>query len=155
MVEFGINRDESVRWLRLISSFATTRPSVRSRLAPPNYFTFRLAVFDAFSSNLRDEKTASNSVQLQTEPGPWGTDMRRIGLNRCPYCCSSEVHVSSAKNFWDRIPVLALLRLVRCEECRRRHYRPLFCSAPQRPVRSAVPKKPSSVVSSEEKKRPA
>ena len=29
-----------------------------------------------------------------------GLEMRRIGLNRCPYCGGSEVYVSTAKTFW-------------------------------------------------------
>jgi hypothetical protein len=40
--------------------------------------------------------------------------MRRIGLRNCPYCGSLEVYLSAPKTFWEKIPVVLLLRLVRC-----------------------------------------
>src|SRR5258705_3295588 len=70
-----------------------------------------------------------------------GLEMRRIGLRACPYCHSSEVYVSSAKTFWERLSGLLLLRHVRCDECRR-HFRPVFLSALTRPSRRGIPRTP-------------
>lgn len=55
-----------------------------------------------------------------------GINVRRIGLKSCPYCGSSEVFRSQPKTWWERAPVMFLLRLVRCHDCMRHHYRPLL-----------------------------
>ena len=79
--------------------------------------------------------------------------MRRIGLKNCPYCGSSEIYIASSKTFWQKISVLLLLRLVRCQLCMRRHLRPIFFPAAKRPSTRPVPRKPAEVVSG--KKAPA
>lgn len=72
-----------------------------------------------------------------------GIIMRKIGLNDCPYCASSEVYRSHPKTWSDLASLFFLLGLARCHCCMRRHYRPLFFSAPEyvtpsakRPVRT-------------------
>ena len=52
--------------------------------------------------------------------------MFNIALNNCPNCKSSDIYVSHAKNGWEKIAALALLRPVRCHGCMRRFFRPLF-----------------------------
>jgi hypothetical protein len=69
-------------------------------------------------------------------------NMRRIGLKMCPYCRSSEVYVSGPKTFWERIPAMFLLRLVRCHNCMRRHYRSPLLSAKHSPA-GTIPTKPA------------
>jgi hypothetical protein len=82
--------------------------------------------------------------------------MRRIGLNNCPYCGDSEVYVSAPKTFWEKIPVVFLLRLVRCHSCMRRHYRPSLLPAAENPAKNTSPRKPAEVVSPKKsEKRPA
>jgi hypothetical protein len=50
----------------------------------------------------------------------------RIGLADCPYCQRSDVCISRPKSLLEEIAILALLRPVRCRDCFRRFYRPLF-----------------------------
>lgn len=52
--------------------------------------------------------------------------MRLIGMGRCPYCSSDEIHRSSPRNIWDRLALVALLRPVRCHGCMRRHFIPIL-----------------------------
>ena len=78
--------------------------------------------------------------------------MRRIGLNRCPYCSGFVVYDSSAKTFWEKLLPVVLLRLVRCDDCRRRHLRPLFLPALKRTVQPLAPKKPSRLASDDGQK---
>jgi hypothetical protein len=77
--------------------------------------------------------------------------MRRIGLNRCPYCGNFEVYRSRIEpvTWLDRACVLFLLQLVRCHGCMRRHYRPLLFPAPEYPTRSA--KKSAQTPANDEK----
>ena len=73
--------------------------------------------------------------------------MRRIGLKNCPYCGSSKVFVSTPKTFWQSLPTLFLLRLVRCHGCMRRHVRPLLLPVPKHPEGDTVPTKTAQAVS--------
>jgi hypothetical protein len=73
--------------------------------------------------------------------------MRRIGLKSCPYCGSSEIYPASSKTFWQKISVLLLLRLARCQLCMRRHFRPFFLPIATRPASHTVPRKPAEIVS--------
>lgn len=54
----------------------------------------------------------------------------RIACTQCPYCGWSNVFLSRPKRFLDKLLVLILLRPVRCHECMRRFYRPIFCTTP-------------------------
>ena len=62
--------------------------------------------------------------------------MRRIGLNCCPYCGSSQVYRSQPKTWLDRASVLLLFRRVRCHRCSHRHYRPVISPALEYPAQS-------------------
>lgn len=80
--------------------------------------------------------------------------MRRIGLSDCPYCGSSEVYRSQPKTLLDRACVLFLVQLVRCHECMRRHYRPLFLPTPEY-VTPSTKKPVQTRAEDEERKRSA
>ncbi len=98
---------------------------------------------------------AENCIQayIITADRTQGLEMRRIGLKCCPYCGGDEVYSSSAKTFWEKLPALLLLRFVRCDECRRRHFRPIFISAPVRPSKTATLKKPVQLASDENREQ--
>ena len=66
----------------------------------------------------------------------------RIGLADCPYCHRSDVCISRPKSLLEEIAILALLRPVRCRDCFRRFYRPLFVATPFRPCAVVEVKKP-------------
>jgi hypothetical protein len=78
--------------------------------------------------------------------------VRRIGLKNCPYCGSSKVFPSQSKTLWEAVPVVFLLRLVRCRDCMRRHYRPLLLpTAKHAAMEVRSPKKPVPVGSEKSK----
>jgi len=82
--------------------------------------------------------------------------MRRIGLKNCPYCGSSNVYAAAPKASWGIVPVVFLLRIVRCHTCMRRHLRPLLLPAAKHPKACRVPAKPTQGVSAgQTEKRPA
>lgn len=116
------------------------------RLAGNSAQVKRSELLSSRSENSIQCRISPNRSHLQREPQ--GLEMRRIGLNACPYCGGSDVYASTAKTFWEKISVVLLLRHVRCDECRRRHFRPLFIPAPKRPPRSAVPREPPEIGSS-------
>jgi hypothetical protein len=64
--------------------------------------------------------------------------LRRVGLERCPYCLDEEVYRSRSEplTLLDRLCMLFFLQLVMCHQCERRHYRPVFFSAPEYPRRA-------------------
>src|ERR1700722_19043556 len=66
----------------------------------------------------------------------------RIGLADCPYCQRPDVCISRPKSFLEEIAILALLRPVRCRDCFRRFYRPLFVAPPFRPCAVVEVKEP-------------
>jgi|HubBroStandDraft_3_1064219.scaffolds.fasta_scaffold252429_1 hypothetical protein len=66
----------------------------------------------------------------------------RIGLADCPYCHRSDVCISRPKSLLEEVAILALLRPVRCRDCFRRFYRPLFVATPLRPCAVVEVKKP-------------
>ena len=72
-----------------------------------------------------------------------GQAVLRIGKEKCPYCCRSNVYVSNPKSVWEEFAVLLLLRPVRCHDCMHRFYRPLFVLTPVVPARSSALKKPT------------
>jgi hypothetical protein len=71
----------------------------------------------------------------------WGKAVR-IGLADCPYCHRSDVCISRPKSLLEEVAILALLRPVRCRDCIRRFYRPLFVATPLRPCAVVEVKKP-------------
>jgi hypothetical protein len=53
--------------------------------------------------------------------------VRRIGLNKCPYCGQAgELYNSRPKTWRDEVCLFFFLQVVRCCVCMHRHYRPLF-----------------------------
>jgi hypothetical protein len=79
-----------------------------------------------------------------------GVVMRKVSSKDCPYCGSSEVYRSEPKTLADHACVLFLVRLVRCHECMRRHYHPLFWQTPVFPIPA---KKPVPTRANEDDKR--
>ncbi len=79
--------------------------------------------------------------------------MRRISLKNCPYCDCSEVYISTSTNIWQKMSSLLLLRLLRCDLCKRRHYRPMFLAAAVNPARNISPKKGAQTVAIKKKKQ--
>jgi len=71
--------------------------------------------------------------------------VRRISIKSCPYCDSSEVFPSQSKTLLEKVSIVFLLRLVRCHNCMRHHYRPLLSPITTHPAMQAVPKKPVEV----------
>ena len=79
--------------------------------------------------------------------------LRRISFrNHCPYCLSSRVYGSRGRKWWEKILFIFLLRLVRCHNCMRHHYRPIILSAAKNPMRETVSRKQPRTVSSGQKK---
>jgi hypothetical protein len=84
--------------------------------------------------------------------------MRRISFKNCPYCGCNKIYASSSTTLWQKAAGLFLFRLVRCHVCMRRHYQPIFLTAPENPARTTTGSKAPQVWSIEEaekKKRPA
>ena len=80
------------------------------------------------------------------------TCMHRVSLTSCPYCGSSEIYASDTRTLWQRVPIVFLLRPVRCHICMRRHYRPIIYPTPKPPLREGLRKK-SHTASSEDSVR--
>lgn len=83
--------------------------------------------------------------------------MRRIGLKTCPYCGCSKIYATASRTLWQKMSALFFLRLVRCHVCMRRHYQPVFMSAPENPVRAGDKNKaqpePAEVLSIKDKEK--
>src|ERR1700693_5020707 len=75
------------------------------------------------------------SLAVKVKVRPWSKAVR-IGLADCPYCHRSDVCISRPKSLLEEVAILALLRPVRCRDCIRRFYRPLFLATPLRPLQS-------------------
>ena len=70
--------------------------------------------------------------------------MHRVGWERCPFCSRQDIHTSAPKHWWEEVAVLALLQPVRCHDCMRRFFRPLFTSPPPKmPLRRVVSNEPA------------
>lgn len=70
--------------------------------------------------------------------------MLKVGWERCPFCCRQDIYISAPKHLWEEIAILALLQPVRCHDCMRRFFRPLFASPPAKiPLRRVASKKPA------------
>ena len=64
--------------------------------------------------------------------------MLRVGWNRCPFCNREDIFVSRPKCLSEEIVILALLQPVRCHDCMRRFFRPLFASPPPNTVARGI-----------------
>ena len=72
----------------------------------------------------------------------------------CPYCHrSSEIYISHPKSLWEEIAVLLLLRPVRCHDCMRRFYRPLFYPTPMAPTLGTLKRSPQQTDTPKKDKR--
>ena len=102
-------------------------PAMPGELRPPRNSLRQLCSGQKGSTTTPDRETASNSRFRQSVvvfKANYRTNIRansgaRNATNRpaCPYCHGSEVYVSSAKTFWERLSALLLLRRVRSDEC--------------------------------------
>jgi hypothetical protein len=69
--------------------------------------------------------------------------MRKIGLERCPWCNSTDVYASRPRSLTEVVGTLFLLRPVRCHRCLFRHFRPFFAHTVQYPQETMVSKNTS------------
>jgi hypothetical protein len=60
--------------------------------------------------------------------------MLRIGFRHCPHCRRHDVRSSRPKSLWEDLIFMVLLRPVRCHDCMRRFYLPVFISTADVPV---------------------
>jgi hypothetical protein len=63
--------------------------------------------------------------------------MLRIGFRHCPHCRRHDVRSSRPKSLWEDLIFMVLLRPVRCHDCMRRFYLPVFVSTADVPMVSA------------------
>ena len=69
--------------------------------------------------------------------------MLKVGWERCPFCSRQNIYISAPKHWWEDVAILALLQPVRCHDCMRRFFRPLFTSPPPKmPLRRVVSNEP-------------
>jgi hypothetical protein len=82
--------------------------------------------------------------------------MLRIGFRHCPHCRRHDVRSSRPKSLWENLIFMVLLRPVRCHDCMRRFYLPVFISTADVPVvsyRRVTPRpEPSPMQSPEPRK---
>ena len=74
--------------------------------------------------------------------------MRRIGLQRCPYCGKDGIYASRTKTWHDEVRCFFFLQVVRCHSCMRRYYRPLFLP----PVPTLAARKPIETAANDEQR---
>jgi hypothetical protein len=58
--------------------------------------------------------------------------MLKIGSERCPFCYRQDIYISTPKDLWEELAILALLQPVRCHDCMHRFFRPIFASPPSK-----------------------
>ena len=69
--------------------------------------------------------------------------MLKVGWEPCPFCSRQDIYISTPKHLWEEVAILALIQPVRCYDCMRRFFRPLFASPPPKmPLRTVASKKP-------------
>ena len=67
--------------------------------------------------------------------------MLKVGWEHCPFCSRQDIYISAPKQLWEKVAILVLLQPVRCHDCMRRFFRPLFASPPPRmPVKRVASK---------------
>ena len=70
--------------------------------------------------------------------------MLTVGWERCPFCSRQEIYISAPKHLLEEVAILALLQPVRCHDCMRRFFRPLFASPPPKmPLGRVVSNEPA------------
>ena len=70
--------------------------------------------------------------------------MPKVGWERCPFCYRRDIYISTPKHLWEEAAILVLLQPVRCHDCMRRFFRPLFASpSPKMPVGRVASKEPT------------
>ena len=62
----------------------------------------------------------------------------RVGFQHCPYCHWADIYRTRPKSVGDRILILLMLRPVRCHDCMRRFYRPLFVPTSHAPLEDPI-----------------
>jgi len=67
--------------------------------------------------------------------------MLRVGWKSCPFCYREDLYISRPKRLAEEIAILMLLQPVRCHDCLRRFFRPLFASPPPKMVARRVASK--------------
>lgn len=79
--------------------------------------------------------------------------MLKVGWERCPFCSQQDIYISAPKRLWEEVAILALLEPVRCHNCMRRFFRPLFASPPpKKPLRRVVSKEPAHKEAAEKRR---
>ena len=81
--------------------------------------------------------------------------MLEIGWESCPFCGRHDLYISRPKHWFEEVAILLLLRPVRCHDCMRRFFRPLFASPPPRMRSPAMHKSLQNEVSATDTKRAA
>lgn len=70
--------------------------------------------------------------------------MLKVGWQRCPFCHRQDIYISAPKHLGEEVAILLLLQPVRCHDCMRRFFRPLFASPrPKMCVRRTASQKPT------------
>jgi hypothetical protein len=77
-------------------------------------------------------------------------NLLRVGIEHCPHCNQADICISRPNSLWEEIAILLLLRPVRCRDCMRRFYRPLFVATPLAPESSVGSKKQPAAGKNEE-----
>jgi hypothetical protein len=67
-------------------------------------------------------------VPQESLAGPMEEAMLKIGWKRCPFCSREDLYISHPKSLWEEVGIAVLLQPVRCHDCMRRFFRPLFTS---------------------------
>jgi hypothetical protein len=70
--------------------------------------------------------------------------MLNVRWERCPFCSRQDIYISAPKHLWEEVAILVLLQPVRCYDCMRRFFRPVFASPPPKmPLRRVASKEPA------------
>jgi hypothetical protein len=81
--------------------------------------------------------------------------VHKVGWEHCPYCHRQDIHLSRPKHWWEEMAGLLLLRTVRCHDCMRRFFCPLFAPPPKPLARVALKGPQKASVAEIDKKRVA
>jgi hypothetical protein len=132
---------------RLANWDELSRPAAKTRYLSTSDRTTWAVVLSGLQATISEERAIRGNsgqpdgIQASDRAAPATVEMRRISLKNCPYCDCSEVYASSSATWWQKASVLFLFRLVRCNLCKRRHYRPIFVPAVENPARRPSPRK--------------
>ena len=73
--------------------------------------------------------------------------MLKLGWKDCPFCQRQNIHVSRPRHVWEELAGFLLLEPVRCHDCMRRFFRPLFIAPPPEMNSDATPESAQHEVS--------